>query len=299
MPLKTRCIFAVLLCAAACGGGMDPLGENADDATSATQLFTVRRDERKCAAPACGGFWASAVSQDASPAYVAELDLSRAGLDAASRQEVREAPAEELLFRARLGAADKRGLRRLLVKDAWRGMPGIVAAARDAIYRVAPRSPQVQCLTAPCNNQVATQLGSGKTTELTRVSAERAAKAFVDQPWLENRIGIHGALVAARVAAGKKTAGGTEVVLDASQVWLHLPESAGPCPMPRELACAPSQVQAYARTTDRCLLAVGCVTPGVCSRMQPSCSEGYVPTSWTSAPDGCPATVCDPAWVAR
>ena len=131
------------------------------------------------------------------------------------------APGEELLFKARVGMADKRGQRKLLVKDAWRGMPGIVPAAKDALYTVS--APQRACGAAPCDNPIATESSSGKTTALTRVAVDRAARAFVDQDWLQNRIVSHGALVTAHVASGK-----TEVVLDASQVWLHLPENAGP-----------------------------------------------------------------------
>lgn len=290
--------LALSLCAAACGGSPDSMDAGADDVAGSAQLFTVRRDERKCSAPACGGFWASATTTDASPVYVADLDLSKAGLDAATEAQVRGAPAEELLFKARVGT-DSKGLRKLLVKDAWRGMPGVVPAATDTLFSVAARSPQHTCVAAPCNNQIATAIANGKTTDLTRVAVQRAAKAFVDQQWLQNRAVAWGALLTAHVAAGQKLAAGTETVLDASQVWIHLPESAGPCAAPRQQACGASQVQAFVRTPDRCVEAVGCVTPGMCPRMQPSCPDGYVASTWASAPNACTATACDPAWVVR
>ena len=292
---------ALVLCAASCGGSIEPLDQGEDDAAAASYLlFTVRRDLRKCAAPACGGWWVSAVHQDASPLYVSGLDFSRTKLDAAAQDAVRAAPGEELLFKARIGAADKRGQRMLLVKDAWRGMPGVAAGGQDVVYSVAARVPQKTCVAAPCNNQVATAMGSGKTTELTRVGVQRAAQAFVDQEWLQNRVVYHGALVAAHVASGQKMAAGAEVVLDASQVWLHLPENAGPCAQPREDACSGGQVQAWDRTPDRCIEPLGCVNRGVCSMMMmPSCPAGYVAITWSSAPNGCPATACDPAWVVQ
>src|SRR5437870_2618040 len=62
-PGKTmKKIISLALLAAACGGAIDQLDEGEDDATAASYaLFTVRRDERKCAAPACGGWWATAL----------------------------------------------------------------------------------------------------------------------------------------------------------------------------------------------------------------------------------------------
>src|SRR4051812_30321485 len=111
--MRTSFPFVLIALAAACGGTAD-LDSNEDDATAASyHLFTVRRDERKCAAPMCGGFWATAISEDASPVYVADLDLSRAGLS--SESVVRSAPGEELLLRARISKG------KLIVKDAWRG----------------------------------------------------------------------------------------------------------------------------------------------------------------------------------
>src|SRR5260221_6213616 len=243
---KMAISLGIVLLATACGGAIDQLDAGEDDATAATYaLFTVRRDERKCAAPACGGWWASRPHGSANPVYVSDLDFSRASLDGKTESQVRAAPGEELLFKARLCAPGKRGQHQLLVKDAWRGMPGIVPAANDAVYSVAARAPQRTCIAAPCNNQIATTMSTGKTTDLTRVAVDRAARAFVDQDWLQNRIVSHGALVAAHFAAGAKMAAGTEVVLDASQVWVHLPENAGPCSKPVEKACGQSQVQAY------------------------------------------------------
>ena len=296
--MKNFIFPAAFLLAVACGGAT-ALDEGEGDLTASDQLFAVHRDERKCAAPACGGWFATALLKNAAQSYVSTIDFSVSGLDAATQQMVLAAPDEELLFKGHLSAADKRGLRHLVVKDAWRGMPGIVPSAKDGFFSVAQRSPQITCVAAPCNNEIATDAASGKATALTRVSVESAAQAFVDQAWLQNRIVLHGALVAAHVAAGQQMAAGTETVLEASQVWLHLPESAGPCPMPREEQCGAGQVAAYERTADRCIEPVACVTQGVCTRMQPACPDGYVASTWAAAPDGCAATACDPAWVVQ
>ena len=161
--------------------------------------------------------WVSAIHSEASPLYVSDLDLSKSGVDAATEAQVRNAPAEDLLFKGRV-ATDKQGLRKLLVKDAWRGMPGVVPAASDTLFGVAARSPQQTCLAAPCNNQIATEVASGKNTDLTRVTVQRAAKASVDQQWLQNRVVSYGALVAAHLAAGQKLAAGTATACDPAWV---------------------------------------------------------------------------------
>ena len=256
-------LLAMTLFLAACGGAPG-LDEASDDVGVAYSLFSVQRDERKCAAPMCGGWWATATQQ--SPVYVSDLDLARAQLDARTEQAVRGAPAEELLLKARISG------RTLIVKTVWRGMPGIVPAATDAVWSMAKTT--------------ATDAVSNRTASVASVDVSGAAKAFVDRAWLADRVAAHGALAAAHVSSK---------VMSASQVWLRLPESAGPCPKPAEPACGGSQVNAYSRTADRCLQPLGCVDRGICPMMAPSCPEGYVAVTWTAA-DGCAATACDPAW---
>ena len=86
-------IISLALLATACGGAIDQLDAGEDDATAASYaLFTVRRDERKCAAPACGGWWATALRTDATPSYVSDLDFSRAHLDDRTESQLRGAP---------------------------------------------------------------------------------------------------------------------------------------------------------------------------------------------------------------
>src|SRR5690349_20430525 len=99
MPKK---IFAVamFLLFTACGGAVDSLDEGADDVSAASwQLFTVRRDERKCMAPMCGGWFATSAQNSS---YVTDLDFSKSALDAGTQEMVRSAPTEELVLRAKL-----------------------------------------------------------------------------------------------------------------------------------------------------------------------------------------------------
>ena len=273
--MRQRINFALasLLLASACGGAID-VQEN-DDLSARNLLWTIQRDERKCAAPMCGGYFARQLASGAQ-AHVGDLDLSRAGLDAGTQQMVRAAPAEELIFSGHLNSSG----RALIVKQAWRGMPGIVPAANDAVYSLQQAGSS--------GAAVASDMISGKTASVAQLSVAQAAKGFVDQGWLANRALRHGALVAGHLDSSG---------LSASQVWLRLPETVGPCPAVHQQACGAGQTQSYVRTADRCLVAAGCVTPGICSMMRPSCSDGYLASTWTTAPNACLATACDPAWV--
>jgi hypothetical protein len=125
-----------------------------------------------------------------------------------------------------------------------------------------------------------------------------AAVGFVDQAWLTNRVENGGALVAASLQSGQKFPGGTEKVLDASQVFLRLPESSGPCPMIAAPNCGGSKVLSHERTADRCVIPTGCVASGICSMMLPSCGEGYTLSTWMGQ-QGCNQAACDPTWVVQ
>lgn len=92
----------IALGAAACGGALDAMDAGAADiAAGNAQLLKVRRDERKCSAPACGGFWATPVRTSASPGDLADLDLSKAGLDATTGALVKPVHPTELAACAR------------------------------------------------------------------------------------------------------------------------------------------------------------------------------------------------------
>jgi hypothetical protein len=272
--MKNHSPIVAMLLSAACGQGLDAADAASDLSASTDSFVSIQRDERKCAAPACGGYWYRAPGSLAPPQYAAALDLSASGLDAAAQGKLLNAPAEELLLKAKAGAADKSGLRKLVVSEAWRGMPGIVPGAGEQLFSMPTPG-------------AATSVATGRASAVKAVSVARASSGFVDAEWLKSRIQGHGAIVAAKLSAS---------VLDASQVWLRLPETKGPCAVPREQACGANQTQGFARTPDRCLAAVGCVNRSICPMFQPACAAGYTQTSWTNA-SGCTAAACDPSWV--
>ena len=261
------------------------------DATSAGGLYFVRHDDRRCPSPACGGFW-MLPNKGGAAQYAASIDWSGAGLDAVTRTALGSALPEELLVRGKLVAASDsaaHGQKIFAASAAWRGLPGVVPGASEKVYSAKAAAGSSS---GASSGLVASQAATGSTTNVSRVQVQRASKAFVDQAWLSARVASSGSLAFAKVTTVNK-----EAVLDASQIYLKLPERAG-CPAVREPACPAGQVHTYDRDTRRCLVPTGCAQPGACSHMLPSCTEGYDLVSWATAPRACPAAACDPSWVA-
>ncbi len=301
-------------CAALCAGVLscsasdDPYDLGEDDLTGestdaltliAPTYVTVRADHRRCVAPRCGGYFLRDVNQQGDERYASRLDFTQARLPANALFDARSAPADELVLRGRWGGWEGRfHTRPFVVLDAYRGMPGVNARTGDAFYRVSPRTPPIACLVAPCPNEIATVLNTDVKVAIDRVSVESAALPLVDQGWLGSRAEDHGAVVAGVLVPGDHFPGGYEKVLDARQVFIHLPERVGPCPAMPIVYCE-GNVPIYERTDDRCLVQRGCVEPELCMPFVPECSEGYSLSRWAAAPNGCAAFACDPTFVLR
>jgi hypothetical protein len=296
-------LLAVLTCAALLGCGTADVSGNAtpdegdaDALTGSSSYFTLRADTRACPSPLCGGYFVAPVNSTRPEAYVSALDFTRTTLAVSEIAKVQGAPAGELVLHGKLsGKSRSTGTRRLLVTDAYRGMPGAIAAGRFFSVKHTPR----QCIAAPCNQDAASALnGSAVATDVTTISVDSAAMGFVDTDWLVHRVQTGGALVAASLIAGAQYPAGTEQVLDATQVFLHLPEGMGPCPALMQLNCAATgQLNTFVRNADRCIIPTGCESPGVCSMMMPNCASGYTATSYRSQNHACPSVTCDPTWI--
>lgn len=88
--------LALVTAVSACGGDAfeldeDVVGESQDEATSAGTWYAIRRDTRRCSAPACGGFFVRSIGKATTSCpgatataecYVATADLANAGTDA-------------------------------------------------------------------------------------------------------------------------------------------------------------------------------------------------------------------------
>ncbi|MFL5318376.1 MAG: DUF6748 domain-containing protein [Myxococcaceae bacterium] len=277
---------------------------DADDSLSATSQSwtTIRRDLRKCASPYCGGYFVRDLNRaTVTEKYVARLDLSATGLSDVDQAKVTGAGDFELVLRGKLGPIDTAtNTRAFLVTEAYRGMPGVTALATDTFYQAGHRSPQITCITAPCNNEVATSLNHSSTkVYFTSYSVKGASKQWVDQNWLASRVEEHGAIVAAHFSNGQSYAGGPEKVLDASQVFIRLPEHVGPCMMLMEPHCDTGKVSVYTRTQDRCTLHTACVQPGMCPMFMPACEAGYTLMSFRSGKNACNSYACDPTFTVQ
>lgn len=278
----------------------DPDGVTSEeDALSATAraYVTLQRDLKKCAAPKCGGWYAKDVNKkNPTPRYVSGLDFANANLDDDSIDQVLSASDGEVVVRAKLGPVDAAsGTRTLLVYEAYRGLPGMTAASGDLFYATKLRDPQIQCITAPCNNLTTKKLNTTQTQDITRTDI--AFPHLVDNAWLTSRATEADAIVLGSVHSGAQLPGGKEKVLSARNVFLKLPEIQGPCPQFKLAACPAGQTRAYTRDTDRCVLPGPCVATGACDKSTPACDAGYDLRSWTSAPSGCNAYACDPTWI--
>jgi hypothetical protein len=294
-----RGLLSFMVFAAACGVGEVEIDEAAEgvetaevsDELSAFGLSTVtlRRDTRRCAAPMCGGFFARDVNRSTSEQYVSGLDFSRSGLDAQTQQDVLDGADGEVLVRGRLGPAESRfNTRPLIVLEAWRGLPGVAVRAGDPFYRV---DRQAVCAAAPCRSWRATRLNVGTFGGFNELTTSVAVTPLLDTPWLINEALTNGALVAGTVRRVRTT----YWILDASQVFLKLPQRAS-CRSTSPRACTGGRVRVFERGLDRCLTPAACVLPPPCAPLEVECPPGYVVASWLAGA-GCPRHACDPAFA--
>jgi hypothetical protein len=303
LPLGARsaCVllFVGATACAASDGSTDPssVGQGVDELS--TTFVTLRLDLRRCAKPLCGGYFVRDVNQGAAERYVSRLDFDTS-LPAEVIDDVRSAPASELVLRGHLGPEETRfHTRPFVVSEAFRGMPGVTPLADAAFYQVHARKPPIECFVGPCPNEIAQTLNTSMTEEFDSVSVDSASLLWVDKGWLASRVEAHGAVVAGTLRQGAHLPGGFEEVLDASQVYVRLPERKGPCPVSPTQSCADGTVAVQERDADRCIMQVGCVKPGVCPLFEPLCASGYTLSSWASAPDACPAFACDPSFTIK
>ncbi|MFO0722294.1 MAG: CUB domain-containing protein [Myxococcota bacterium] len=292
---------AVFLGITGCGGEailpqteLSPGTEEDAISSSSPAYVTLRHDMRRCLAPLCGGFYIKDVNRNRAEVYVSGLDFSQSGLDEATIQVAQE--AGDLVIRGKLSAKEPRfQTRALIVLDAYRGLTGPTRQASDTFYGVTVNDPPIQCITAPCNNDVATPLNRGNARGFTSVDPAAMLPSFVDPNFLIARVEHHGAILAGHFEDGPVLGVGRASLLVPSQIYLKLPDVDAACPQARTPPCPDGQVQGFERNAERCVLPTMCVSTRACTRLLPTCADGYVSTRWTG-PDGCPAVTCDPVF---
>ena len=149
---------------------------------------------------------------------------------------------------------------------------------------------------SPCPSNTATDVVAGEKKAFTSADLTSAKKARVDLNWLAERVHGGRAVVAAKFKTEAAVSGGTEIILDASQVFVKLPESPS-CPQFKLAACAAGEAHTFTRDQNRCQVPTGCAKTATCSTSVPACTEGYTLQSWSSLPKACPAYACDPTWA--
>jgi hypothetical protein len=179
--LKAATFGAWVVCAAIVTGCGAPEIDGADESsadearTTGEQVFSVRRDARRCAAPLCGGFWLSRVGASstlcpdgrrAPECYVPGVDVS--GISAAQLDQVRSSAhfsARRVFVRGRLEAT------RVNASQAW--LAPSTASSMTTTLRLAYRptcAPNQRCAGA-----VSEALSNGRTTILASVDFARAS----------------------------------------------------------------------------------------------------------------------------
>ncbi|MGA9525137.1 MAG: DUF6748 domain-containing protein [Myxococcaceae bacterium] len=293
---------AILACVSACGVSDveledDVLDEGSEGLSAYQRSFvTARRDFRKCMFPMCGGWYVADVNRKTSrEEYVKALDFGPSGLSEEDVWKAEGAGQGELLLRGKLGQKGRDGFRTFIVSEAYRGMPGVQPVAGEEFYQA--NALGITCITAPCFSETASKLNSSSKTRFSSYSVARASRTLVDQEWLINRIAHHDAIVAGTLTKGQNFPGGRDLVLDASQVYLRLPEQAGPCPVMKLAACPEGKAWSFERNADRCALPVGCIEAGACAAYVPQCDDGYTLKSWTGGMFACSAYACDPTFT--
>lgn len=233
-------VVAALVLAAGCGGGGS--GGPGDQGTSgdlgtpgALTTYLARHDSRRCAAPACGGYFLQAVNQDDTPCpdgsraeecYVAELDWSASGLGTDDQARVTGAQGGFLLDGRALtrafGAAGNFGV--LQVSAAWIaewGTPLMVPADVDvhALTRT-----QLLCLLDPCFNIQVDALGTDYTTMVSAVDLSATGASSDQEAQGQSALEV-GALRAVGTISTDEVAGpgGFGETYDAQQFYLRLP----------------------------------------------------------------------------
>jgi hypothetical protein len=285
-----------------CVGNVEPSLDSDATTTAASEsallaerFVTLKADTRRCAAPLCGGYFVRDVNANTPEEYVSRLDFEESRLDRETIQRILEEPLSDLVLKGHLGPIEPTSqTRTFIVLAAYRSLPGMTPQSPGMFYYVQKRVPRIECFTTPCPRKFAVEVNTEERYDIDTVSFE-ALPPFVDRSWLTVRLERGQALAMGRLSLAPPVPR-EQNLLVADQVFLRLPERAGPCPWQQTQSCG-DRVATFRRTVDRCVVFDRCVDRGVCSDAAPVCADGYKLSSWPAAPSGCAAFACDPAFA--
>lgn len=223
----------------------------------------------------CSAYWVREVNTAIE--RLVSLDVSQLGDDAIQQAD---GGGDTLIFRGNIdGPTEDTAPPTFVVLEAWRGLPDVSAAAGQTVALVEGMDDALWAM--PVNG--------GAELPIEAVSVSGVGPGLVDPAWLTSRVLAHGALVAGELQG---------TTLQASQVFVHLPDVPGPCKDIR-VDCGPGKLPTFARNGNRCLVPTGCVAPSPCPEYRPVCAPGYVLDEWPSPPRGCAAFACDAAFLSE
>ena len=285
--VKLGILGAFAMISGCAGLAAEPLGASVS-AEGSDRFFTLEVDG--------GGYLVREANVDAEAARATKLVFEGPGLDEGTVASIREANVTELVLYGHLGPEDPgTGTRTLIASEVYRGMPGEKIAPGDGLYAVQKRIPHIECITAPCPQQVAVLLNATGREEIDRVSVDDFAGGILDESWLVKRLSHDSALVAGHVN-DPNPAPRFEKLLVSSQVFVRLPEHRGPCEDIGTPRCSEGQAT-FQRTADRCLVFDRCVHSNFCAQQRRLCPSGYTAVTWATAPNGCLSMACDPTFA--
>ncbi|MGC3998828.1 MAG: hypothetical protein QM767_15795 [Anaeromyxobacter sp.] len=262
--------------------------------TSTRSYVVYKHDQRKCAAPACQGYWIADINR-ATTSWTYVTGFEFVDLLPEHQGDATGAPDYGAVLYGKLSAKDSKGFQKFIVTTAWRGMPGATWSFSDTFYGV--EGVNVQCITAPCPQLRATKLHTTQKTGVSNLDIDLAVKTRVDGNWLANRVINGGALVVGIIMDGDRVGTGYEKVLVGSQVFVKLPDQTKSCPRISAPFCASNKIPVWTRDADRCQVSAGCGGGGACAQFVPTCDEFYDLVSWTGGEFACTQYACEPSFL--
>lgn len=196
----------------------DEDADNSAESAAEQETFyrVTRRDVRKCAAPACGGFYVQRVNQDTTTCadgssqaecYVAAIDVSGLKLDEAAEARLRESLEGRYgLIRGAIAASSDpklEGLGALVATEGWVGRVG-AAPSGEFLYRL--RGVHAKCSGLPCPTAHAFRLNTGWDTLIAEV--DLAASGATAEAQEEARLALYETAEGVMVAASPKVVKG-------------------------------------------------------------------------------------------
>ncbi|HEX8789523.1 MAG TPA: hypothetical protein VF765_01130 [Polyangiaceae bacterium] len=292
--MKAKACWAIACAAtvAACAGqdGRDPPSESEPTSTTSAldealakpgkvqPIYVLVNSAEDVCTPtaACGLARIRPVNERRRPELVR---LDESGLSRQAIEQMAGAQDGTLVLRGVLARDDgeRARLPTFTVLEAWRGMPGVEPSRQSAYVRVEMSA----------GHLFAQFLDEERRQPIREVSLASGVAPVGNGDWLASRVLGHYGLVAGTF---------DRETLEATQVFVHLPDVPGPCPM-LIVRCEEGTVATYERDANHCLEPTGCVSRGICPMYIPACASGYTLASWASKPGGCAAFACDPAFV--